>query len=105
MASSVGLYLPSIPNNGLVSNILYVFPTSPFILSCNISFNSFELYFPVASIKPPIVDLASSIVSVSSLIIFSLTFFFFNDAVNVSNFLGSVNLVKSPSNIKSFISL
>ncbi len=71
---------------GLVSNILYVFDTKPFILSCSMSFNSFGLYLPVDSIKLPIVYLASSIVLVSSVITLSLTFLSFNDLANASNF-------------------
>ena len=109
MASSidsfVGLYLPSTPNTGLVSKILYVFFIEVLIRSCKIFLSSGALYLPVVSIKLANAVLASSIVLTISVEVFSSIPFLFNFLTNWSTVLPSVNLVKSPSNINSLISL
>ena len=73
-----------------------------FILSCNIFFNSLEFKLPVDSIKPPILSLDSSTVSRIFFITFSSTPLAVRFFIKVSVVLGLDNLVKSPSNNKSF---
>ena len=101
----VGLYLPSTPSTGLISNILYVFFIEVLIRSCKIFLSSGALNLPVVSIKLENEVLASSIVLTISLEVFLSTPFLLNFSTNSSIFLPLVNLVKSPSNINSLISL